>query len=338
MHPASLWKTLSGGDVGCRLCAHYCRIPEGRRGRCGVRENRGGVLWTLVYDRVAAMNLDPVEKKPLYHFMPGTWTFSFGTPGCDMGCAFCQNASLSQPPRRGLPVAGRALTPAALVDAAVANGAKSVSYTYSEPTIFFELMRDTAELAKSRGLANIMVSNGFMSRECLAELGPLIDAANIDLKAMRGAFYADVCQARLKPVLANLKAIRALGWWLEVTTLVIPGLNDSDEELGDLAAFLAGELGPETPWHVSRFHPDNEMLDRGVTPAATLERAYGIGRAAGLKYIYVGNVPGDRHNGTYCAQCGQRLIERRGFTVGRVDMSGGACRHCGTRLDGVGLP
>ncbi len=336
MHPARLWKKLSKDVVQCRLCSHFCRIDDGGRGQCGVRVNRGGELFTLVYDKVAALNIDPVEKKPLYHFMPGSQTFSFATMGCNLACSFCQNHSLSQPPRRGRGVGGRSASPEQLVGACVEHGCKSISYTYSEPTVFFELMQDTARLARERGLKNIMVSNGFQSPQCLDELGPLIDAANIDLKGFRPEFYEKICGAELKPVLRNLEHMKRLGWWLETTTLVIPGLNDDPEELRGIADFIAGTLGEKTPWHISRFHPDNEMRDRGGTPIATLEAAWEQGRAAGLKHVYVGNAPGNEHNGTYCPDCGELVIDRSGFYVGdtAVDQNG-KCRFCGSEVGGI---
>jgi pyruvate formate lyase activating enzyme len=338
MHPARLWKPRSGGEVQCQLCAHYCRLTSGQRGKCGVRQCQDGELFTLVHDRVAAVNLDPVEKKPLYHFLPGTTTLSFGTMGCNLACAFCQNYSLSQPPRQGQAIAGEPVSPAGLVQAARQNGAASISYTYSEPTVFFELMAETAELAHAAGLKNILVSNGFQSPQCLTALAGLIDAANIDLKAMSPEFYERICGASLSPVLANLARMRRLGWWLEVTTLLIPGLNDDPAELRRLADFLVDKLGADTPWHISRFHPDYAMRDRPATPLASLERAYAIGREAGLRFVYVGNVPGGEHNGTACPKCDELLLDRTGFAVNAARTVGGACPHCGEKLPGVGLP
>lgn len=334
MHPARLWTRLRDGRIRCGLCAHFCVVGESGRGRCGVRANRGGELVTLVYDTIAAINCDPVEKKPLYHFLPGSRTLSFGTMGCTMGCSFCQNAPLSQPPRLGKPPAGQAASPAALVRAAKETGSLSISYTYSEPTVFFELLCDTARLAHDQGLANIMVSNGFMSPACLDALDGMIDAANIDLKAFSPAFYGQVCQARLEPVKKNLIRMRELGWWLEVTTLVIPGLNDSAAELAALAAFLVRELGSATPWHISRFHPCHQLTDRPPTPVETLEMAWNIGREAGLDYVYVGNLPGNAHNATVCPGCQSAAVDRQGFTVSGTTLCGGTCRNCGFALPG----
>jgi len=337
MHPAAMWKALPHGRVSCRLCAHFCRIDDGNRGLCGVRENRGGSLFTLVYDRVAAANLDPVEKKPLYHFLPGSMTFSFGTMGCNLSCSFCQNFSLSQPPRQGKAIAGERVSPTALATAAKHSGAASVSYTYSEPTVFFELMAATADRAHAIDLKNILVSNGFQSPDCLNALAGRIDAANIDLKAMRPDFYERICGARLKPVLKNLVRIRELGWWLEVTTLLIPGGNDSTEELTELAGFLVKELGADTPWHISRFHPDFTMRDRPPTPPESLERAYAIGREAGLHFVYVGNVQNTARSATHCPSCDQRLIEREGMGLTAARTKGGRCFACGAHIAGIGL-
>lgn len=337
MTEARLWKKLKDGKVQCRLCNHFCIIDDDRRGICGVRENRDGTLFSLNYGQLAALGMDPVEKKPLYHFQPGTQTFSFAAMGCNFGCLFCQNASLSQPTRTGTIPDGRTATPEQLVASAREQGAASISYTYSEPTIFFEMMQDTARLAKMQGLSNIMVSNGFMSTECLDELAGVMDAANIDLKGFTEDFYEIQCGARLAPVLENLKHIRELGWWLEVTTLLIPGLNDSESEIADMARFIAEELGEHTPWHLSRFHPDHQLLDRDSTPVKRLEAAHAIGRRAGLKYVYIGNVPGNQHARTICPGCGEVLMERYGFKSGNPAISGGKCMHCGEKIHGVNL-
>lgn len=340
MYPAMLWKALKEtpgkgkNRVQCRLCSHFCIIEDKGYGKCGVRVNRDGALMTLVAEKVAAFNLDPVEKKPLYHFLPGTTTLSLGTMGCNLGCSFCQNYTLSQPPRQGRGVEGQRMSPESIVAAAIEARAPSISYTYSEPTVFFELVQATAKLATARGLKNILVSNGFQSPECLDALGPVIHAANIDLKSLSADFYQQRCQARLKPVLANLKHMRRLGWWLEVTTLVIPGLNDADAEFAGIARFIHDELGPATPWHISRFHPTYKLTDRGPTPVETLVRAWEIGCKAGLKYVYLGNVPGHDADNTRCPGCNAVLIERHGFALLRAV---GVCPGCGAPLDGVGM-
>lgn len=332
--PALLWRQLKGDTVQCRLCSHFCRIEAGKTGLCGVRRNDGGNLVTLSYDKIAALHLDPIEKKPLFHFLPGTTTLSLGTPGCNLSCAFCQNWSLSQPPRQGLPIEGRPIPPRDIVRMAHASGAASIAYTYSEPTVFYELMLETATLARQDGLANIMVSNGFQSPECIDALNGLIQAANIDLKAFREEFYRDICGARLKPVLDNLVHMRRLGWHVEVTTLVIPDENDSDAELGDIARFLCTELGPDVAWHVSRFHPCHRMSNHRPTPLDTLRRAFDIGRAAGLAHVFVGNVPGSGLENTVCPGCGRTIVERSGFEVLRNRLRHGACPDCGREIIG----
>lgn len=333
MTEAKLWKALSKNRVQCRLCSHYCIIDDGFRGMCGVRENSGGALFTLA-DRIAALNIDPVEKKPLFHFLPGTTTLSFAAMGCNMSCAWCQNAALSQPPRDGSSPVGNVIAPQELIDAALANGCRSISYTYSEPTIFFEMMLETAILAHENGLKNILVSNGFQSPECIDALAPHIDAANIDLKAFSDETYREYCGARLDPVLKNLVQMLEVGWWIEVTTLVIPDLNDSDGELRAIAEFIATKLSSDVPWHISRFHPDHTLMDRRSTPVSTLEKAANIGKAAGLNYIYTGNVPGHTGESTTCPQCGKIAVKRQGFTL----LSGkpnGECKSCGKKLPGV---
>ena len=327
--PALLWRPLEGTALQCLLCAHFCRIEEGKRGQCGVRENRGGELFTLSRDKVAALNLDPVEKKPLFHFLPGTTTLSLGTQGCNLACLFCQNASLSQPPRRGEALRGENIPPREIIRLARTSGAASVAYTYSEPTIFFELMRETAAAANDAGLANIMVSNGFQSPQCLDELKSLIQAVNIDVKSFRDEFYRDICSARLGPVLKNLAHMKRLDWHIEVTTLVIPEHNDSDSELTDIARFVRDELGADTPWHVSRFHPCHRMANHPPTPLDTLKRAYDIGRSEGLSHVFVGNVPGSGLEDTCCPGCGQRVVERSGFTILRNRLQRGVCPGCG---------
>lgn len=338
MHEARLWKPLKDDVVQCRLCNHYCAIISGERGKCGVRENREGTLYTLNYDKIAAVNLDPVEKKPLYHFQPGTSTYSFATMGCNLACSFCQNWTLSQTPREDKRIDGRYIMPDQLVNEAVRLGAASISYTYSEPTIFFELMQDTAIRAHERGLKNIIVSNGFMTRECLDELGPHIDAINVDLKCFSENFYKDLTGAHLQPILDNLVYIKhTLGWWLEVTTLLIPGKNDSPEELDQLTDFLVDMIGPDTPWHISRFHPDYKMSDVPVTNGGSLNAAFEAGRRKGLKYVYIGNMPGLNKQHTDCPGCGREIVNRSGFSAGKRDIADGKCIHCGEPIDGVDM-
>ncbi len=330
------WPWPTPGRVQCALCSHRCVIAQGETGRCRVRVNLDGALYSLAADHVLAANLDPVEKKPLFHFLPGTATFSIGTEGCNMTCAFCQNHSLSQgrvPAPGTAPGPFPAALPRRLVEAAVQSGAASISYTYNEPTIFFELLEPTARLAQERGLANILVSNAYQSRECLEALRPLVRAANFDLKAFTDDFYRQHCGARLKPVLETLRTAKKFGWWVEVTTLLIPGLNDSDEELRNIASFIKNDLGAEVPWHISRFRPMFRMTDRPVTPLSSLERALTAGLEAGLSFVYAGNVHGHESESTRCPACHAVAIPRRGYEAPRA--ATGRCPTCGDSIPGV---
>jgi len=291
MKEALLWEPASNGAVACGLCAHRCLISPGKRGICSVRENMDGTLYTHVYGRVIAEHVDPIEKKPLYRFLPSTKTYSISAVGCNFKCDFCQNWSISQASGfRGIDDIGSALTPQDIVERAVRRKCPSVSYTYTEPTVFFEYACDTAVIAKEAGLKNIFVSNGYMTPEALQTIGPHLDACNIDLKSFRNDFYKNRCCARLAPVLESLKLIRDMGIWLEVTTLVITGENDSDEELRDIAGFIAGELGSGVPWHVSRFFPQYRMIGHPPTEKSSIERAMKAGLEAGLQFVYAGNM------------------------------------------------
>ncbi|MDL2272876.1 AmmeMemoRadiSam system radical SAM enzyme [Desulfovibrio sp. OttesenSCG-928-I05] len=338
--PAALWEPApssgGGGMVLCRLCAHGCRILPGKAGRCGVRVNHGGSLFSLSSASVEGASLDPVEKKPLFHFLPGTSTLSFGAPGCTMRCSFCQNHTLSQVapsfPGTALPGLPPAL-PEQIVRAAQHRGAASISFTYSEPTVFHELVTATAEQATAEGLACILVSNGYQSAACLENLRHSIHAANFDLKSFRDEFYREHCGARLEPVLQTLRRTVAYGWWVEVTTLLIPGCNDSPEELRHIATFIANELGPHVPWHVSRFRPAYRMRDRIPTPQASLERALEAGAEAGLFFVYAGNIPGHPSESTRCPHCGMVFISRTGYAS--APPPGKCCTACGASIPGL---
>ncbi len=340
LHEAILYDRLSGGRVQCHLCAQRCLIPADRTGICRVRQNTGGTLYSLVYGRLIAQAVDPIEKKPLFHYLPGTTSYSIATPGCNLRCSFCQNADISQRPGLLGYVDGRDTPPEAVVEAARREGCASISYTYTEPTIFFEYARDVGQLAQDAGLANVFVTNGFMSPEMLDVAAPeggrpLIDAANVDLKAFRDAFYRQECGARLQPVLDNLRTLPRRGVWVEVTTLVIPGRNDGEDELRDIARFIASEMSADTPWHVSRFHPTWHLTDAPPTPTETLMRAREIGLEEGLQYVYLGNVPGSEAENTFCPQCGERVIGRRGFQVTHTRLHEGHCAQCGAEIAGV---
>lgn len=330
---AMLWEPLPGGTVQCRLCAHACRLKKGGKGLCGVRANVNGSLISLVRDVVTSAQLDPVEKKPLYHFLPGSKTFSVGSAGCNFTCRFCQNHVIARVPGNGR-VPGRHVRPEALAQAAVESRARSIAFTYNEPTVFFELTYETAELAQAAGLRAILVSNGFMTEDCLLPLRRRINAINVDLKSFRDRFYKEYCGGRLQPVLDNLKAVKSLGWWLEVTTLVIPGINDSAAELGEMAAFVRDELGPDTPWHLSAFHGAYLMAAHPATPLSRLEEAWRIGREAGLHFVYMGNVLSAVGANTFCPSCGALAIERRGHAA-RFLGAPGACPSCKAELPGV---
>ncbi len=335
MSEALLFKKNVDGSVSCQLCAHYCRIGNGQKGICQVRENRNGILHTLVYGRSVSQNVDPIEKKPLHHFYPGSHAFSIGTPGCNFRCDWCQNWEISQMPREQHLIAGHELLPEDIVAAAQKTGCRSIAYTYTEPTIFFEYSYATAQLARQAGIANVYVSNGYMSAEMLELFHPWLDAVNIDLKAFRDATYRKYVGARLRPVLDSLKRLSGYGIWLEVTTLVIPGVNDDPKELQDIAEFIAVELGTDTPWHVSRFFPLYKMKQIPPTPPATLQRAAEIGHNAGLKYVYTGNLR--EETDTNCTACGTLLIRRGRFGVENRIASNGCCPKCGVKVAGVGM-
>jgi pyruvate formate lyase activating enzyme len=329
---AALWMPWRGGlTVHCFLCAHHCRIAPGDRGLCGVRENRDGVLYTLVYGCPVSTAVDPIEKKPLFHFMPGTLTYSLATVGCNFTCAFCQNAEISQMPRDRGRVAGTRLPPEEVVASALETGCKSIAYTYTEPTIFYEYARDCSRLAGTSGLKNIFVTNGYMTHEMLDDIGGDLHAANVDLKSFSDDFYRTLVGARLKPVLDSIRRLCKMGVWVEVTTLIITGKNDSITELRSLAAFLAS-VSADIPWHVSRFYPAYRMLDIPPTPVATIESALRIGREAGLNYVYGGNVAGHSSESTACPSCCTVVIERNGFRVDRNSVHDGRCPHCGAKI------
>ncbi len=331
---ALLYRSLEKGKAACFLCAHRCEIPPSGWGVCDVRENREGKLVTHVYGEVVAANVDPIEKKPLYHFLPGTTSFSIAAAGCNFRCGFCQNWQISQRPGRGKDkVSGYALPPQEVVRTAANRGCRSISYTYTEPTIFFEYAYDSARLAKEAGLLNNFVTNGFMTGEALRLIQPCLDAANVDLKAFRDETYKKVCKARLQPVLDSIRLMRELSIWVEVTTLVVPGMNDGEEELTDIARFIAS-VDPDIPWHISRFHPDYQFDQTPATPAATLRRAREIGKDQGLRYIYIGNLWGESED-TYCPGCQKTVIRREGFSVLENLVRGSKCPFCGTKIAGV---
>ena len=313
-------------------------IPDGRRGICAVRENRSGTLETLVFGKVIARHVDPIEKKPLFHFLPGSLSYSIATVGCNFKCRFCQNADIAQLPadRRGL-IVGDEVTPQEIVADARRQHCASIAFTYTEPTVFFELAFETARLARREGIRSVFVTNGYMTPEAVEMISPFLDAANVDLKTFSDETYRKYCGARLAPVEETLREMKSRGIFVEVTTLVVPGMNDDGDELRQLAAFIASDLGPETPWHISRFHPTYRLTDRSPTPLETLLRARRIGLDAGLRYVYTGNVPGEEGENTYCYRCDRLLVERMGFFIRRNAIENGRCPDCGAAIDGVGM-
>lgn len=336
MKEAKLYEPLTESRVQCHLCAHECVIRDGQWGICRVRENRGGRLYTRVYGQAIARHVDPIEKKPLFHFFPRSRAYSIATAGCNFRCQWCQNWDISQMPRQEKLMEGEGVSPETVVHDAQQTVCQSIAYTYTEPTIFFEYAYDIAQRADTSGIHNVMVTNGFMTREMLDAFHPYLDAANVDLKAFRDETYRKYVGGRLDPVLESMKQMKELGVWLEVTMLVIPGINDEASELRETAEFIATELGPHTPWHISRFHPAGHMRDVASTPESTLELAHQIGREAGLRYVYLGNV--SRSKDTCCHECGRVLIRRSGMGVSQDYISPeGRCPDCQTAVAGVGM-
>ncbi len=332
MKEAMFYEKVEERKVKCFLCAHYCMISDGKRGICGVRENREGVLYSLVYGKIISMNVDPIEKKPLFHFCPGSRSLSIATVGCNFKCRHCQNYDIAQYSKKQIDMPGENVTPKQVVDAAERAGCKSISYTYTEPTIFFEFAYDCARLAHDRGIKNVFVSNGYTSPEAAKFIAPFLDANNIDLKG-DDDFYKKVCGARLQPVLDTIRLMKEFGVWVEVTTLIIPTYNDSPETLVDIIDFIKS-VDPAIPWHVSRFYPTYKLTDQPGTPLKTLRSARDMGLERGLKYVYEGNVPGEGGENTYCPQCKELLVERVGYNiVNKMKRMG--CPACTSTIDGI---
>lgn len=334
MREAMLYDRLTNGRVRCRVCSHACVIERGARGICAVRENVDGTLTSLVYGRLIARDVDPIEKKPLYHFYPGTRAYSIASVGCNFTCLHCQNHYISQYPREHAGrIVGDRIPAEDVVSDAVANGCHSIAYTYTEPTIAIEYVLDVMRLAKDEGLSNAWISNGYFTAETLAVVAPYLDAVNVDLKGISDRVYREIIGGNVRPVLDTIERLTEAGIWVEVTTLVVPGSNDAPDELRWTAEAIVG-ISPRIPWHVSRFFPAYRLVDRPPTPVDTLERAFRVGREAGLRYVYLGNVPGEGEE-TRCAECGERLIQRSGYRIRENRMSEGACPDCGAPVDGV---
>jgi len=333
MKEALLYEKRAEKTVQCHLCNHECIIQNGRFGICLVRQNKDGILYTHVFDRIIAEHVDPIEKKPLFHFLPGSKSYSVATVGCNFKCRFCQNANIAQMPADQGQITGMHLTPEQVVQTAICNRCKSISFTYTEPTIYFEFALETAKKAHEQNIKTIFVSNGYMSKDAIKMISPFLDAANIDLKSFNDHFYKKYCGGRLQPVLENLVSLKENNVFVEITTLVVTGLNDDPNEIKQSADFIINELGPETPWHLSRFHPTYRLKDRPSTSIETLQRSRKIGIDAGLHYVFTGNVPGDRGESTFCHQCGQLLIDRFGFTIQKNYLDDCQCPNCQTPVN-----
>lgn len=335
MKEASFYKAGKNNSANCFLCNHNCVIAEDQSGICSVRVNKNGKLYSLNYGYAVAQNIDPIEKKPLFHFMPGSLTYSIGGYGCNFKCENCQSYSTSQVENIAEKLAKTDfVTPERIIEEAIGNDCQSIAYTYSEPTVSSEYVLDIMRLAHANDLKNVWVSNGFMGKDCLNAILPYLDAVNLDLKSFDNDFYLHNCSAKLKPVLENLKTLKQEQVHLEITTLIIPGLSDDIDMLGELAEFIAVELDADTPWHLTKFYPDLswKLKNLPITGEDIIYQAYEIGRDAGLKYVYVGNIPGDQKENTYCPKCDELAIRRLGYNIERFDHNG-RCVYCDRSLD-----
>ncbi|MBN2063400.1 MAG: AmmeMemoRadiSam system radical SAM enzyme [Sedimentisphaerales bacterium] len=334
---AILWQKADNNKVSCNLCPHHCQLAPDQHGLCNGRHNERGIMINHCYYDICSASVDPIEKKPLFHFLPGSKAMSIATPGCNFKCSFCQNAAISMPRPGALPLSqGITLTISQVIESALLNKCSSIAYTYTEPTIYLELAADCGQLAHQHNLKNIIVSNGYMTPEAADYASKFIDAANIDLKSFSEDFYRNQCKGSLEPVLQTLEYFASQPHiWLEVTTLLIPGLNDSPTELFLIASFIADKLGKHVPWHISRFHPANKCTNIPPTSIDSLQRAYQIGRQVGLNYVYIGNAPGIGMENTLCPACGETVIERAGYQLGKYSITNNKCTKCGQQLDGV---
>lgn len=330
---ARFYKKLDTGGIECEICPRHCRITDLERGYCGVRENRGDVYYTLVYGLPCAVNIDPIEKKPLFHFYPGTAAFSIATAGCNCNCKFCQNWDISQ--SRPEQTDNVNLPPGNVVDVCLSRKVPTIAYTYSEPIVFYEYMFDTAEMAHRQSIKSVMITGGYIDRKPLQELLKQLDAVKVDLKAIRPDYYKNIVDAELQPVLDALVEIKNSGVWLEIVYLVVPTLNDTDAEFRELARWIKTNLGVDTPVHFSRFHPQYLLKNLPPTPQKTLERAHEISCAEGLEFVYLGNLPGHPAESTYCPKCGRILIERRGYRISQYNLKGNLCPDCNRQIPGL---
>ncbi len=332
-HEALFWETLPDNKVRCVLCPRECEVADVERGYCGVRENQGGRYQTLVYGAVCSANVDPIEKKPLYHYLPGTTAFSIATAGCNIECKFCQNWQISQ--YRPEQVESTIVTPERLVATCRSRGSPTFAYTYSEPVVFYEYMHDVAALGRKQGIGSVMISNGYIQEKPLRQICRQLTAVKIDFKAFTEKFYAEQCNGRLEPVLATLTTLKDIGIWFELVILIIPTLNDTADEIRRMSEWVVGHLGPDVPVHFTRFHPTYRVTNLSPTPVSTLERCRKIAMDAGVRYVYAGNVPMHPGDNTYCHGCGAELIRRVGFQVASNQIRNGKCPRCGTAIPGV---
>jgi len=329
---ARFYQKLDGGGVECHICPRHCRVTDLERGFCGTRENRQDTYYTLVYGLPCSLNIDPIEKKPLFHFYPGTTALSLATAGCNVDCKFCQNWEISQ--SRPEQMKNYEFSPQDAVDVCRSRQVPSIAYTYSEPVIFYEYMYDMAALGRQHGIKSVMITGGYIDEEPLRQLIEQLDAIKVDLKSIREDFYRDVVRGELKPVLDRLVQMRKAGIWLEIVNLVVPTLNDTDKEFTDLARWIKTYLGTDVPVHFSRFHPQYLLTNLPATPQRTLERAHQICRAEGLEYVYLGNLPSHPAESTYCPKCGDMVIERRGYRTRVIGLTGNRCKSCQHTIPG----
>jgi pyruvate formate lyase activating enzyme len=327
------YKKLEEGRVECEVCPRGCKVALKERGYCGARENQGGVYKTLVYGRACSANVDPIEKKPLSHFLPGSKALSIATAGCNVECKFCQNWEISQ--FRPEQIRDMDLPPETLVKEALFRGIESIAFTYSEPVIFYEYMHDTAKLAKKKGVASVMISNGYIKEKPMTQLCEHLSAVKIDLKAFTEKFYQEICSGKLQPVLDTLTLLKKNGMWFEIVVLVIPTLNDSEKEISEMCAWVLAELGPDVPIHFTRFHPTYKIKNLPPTPISTLTRSREIAMATGLNYAYVGNVPGHEGESTYCPHCKKLIVRRLGYRAPEVAIEDGKCKYCNYAIPGI---
>lgn len=331
---ALFYQKLENNGVRCLLCPNRCFIAQGARGFCGTRQNTGGLLYTLTYAKPVTLTVnDPVEKKPFFHYLPSSITFSVATAGCNLKCKFCQNWEISQ--RRPEELEYAYLTPKELIEKVKDSGRRVLAYTYNEPTVFYEYMLESAKLAHAAGIKNVMHSNGYINEEPLIELAKYLDAANIDLKGFSDDYYQQISEGSLEPVLKSLKVLRKGGVHLEITNLILPGYNDSEDSLIKMCLWIKDNLGEDVPLHFSRFQPMYKLSNLNPTPVETLEKARAIALDCGLKYVYIGNVPGNTSENTFCPKCKRPIVARSGFTVSGLDIVNGKCRFCGEKISGV---